>query len=185
MSNATTYSNPKEMLGYLIVQWVADMRTTAKLVYYERNAAKTLLFEIDMLDSQVSTFRQDMKIQVSRGVFEDYWETMEKIKPIIVAAEDGLQYKDYAAFREGVKTWLELIASAYPNLGLVPETGEIVRAFKEDNVMEVETNEPIPGVPTDDIGEPSQSIPERGGRNTEESDHKSGGNYPRKKFREL
>lgn len=124
MPGVTTYSNPKEMLGYLLVQWISEIREIAKYVYVQRAQAKALIFQIRLLDTQISTFRSDMYYQVGKEEYWDYWKTMkEKVEPNIEVAYSELQEKEYKAFVEGVGIWLELIASSYPKLGLVPETG--------------------------------------------------------------
>lgn len=136
MTNVTTYSNPKEMLGYLLVQWIADIREISKYVYSQRSYAKTLIFQIDLLDSQLSTFRSDMFYQVSAEKYMDYWQTMKTIEPDLALAEQELSEKDYTAFKRGVKKWLELMASCYPKLGLVPETGvDVGLGDKQENTI--------------------------------------------------
>jgi len=51
----------------------------------------------------------------------DYYATMKLIRPKIDSAEDLIYEKNYKPFKEATRIWLELLASSYPYLGLVPE----------------------------------------------------------------
>ena len=147
----TTYSNPKEMLGYLVVKFIERQLEVLQLIPYDRRAVFAYYYQIKGLDAQLVSFRSDMFLLTENDERVEYAEAMPSIEKKINENWGNVYGKDYDAFLKGVYAWSELIASSYPKLGLVPETGEINRAHKEDNVME-ETNEydNLPGEPIQD-----------------------------------
>ena len=192
----TTYSNPKEMLGYLVVKFIDRQLEVLNLFPYDRRAVFAYYYQIKGLDAQLVSFRSDMfLISEDDGQRISYSEAMEQISELIKQNWDNVYGKEYDLFLKAVYKWSELIASCYPKLGLVPETGEVVRAHQEENILEddnaINENQPeqtdtIPGTPT------MEPEPERGSGGNREPDPRVSkrevepvvrGNSPRQKFR--
>lgn len=191
---ATTYSNPKEMLGYLVVKFIDRQLEVLNLFPYDRRAVFAYYYQIKGLDAQLVSFRSDMFLLSEEDNEKiGYNESMEQINEVIKQNWDNVYGKEYDNFLKAVYKWSELIASCYPKLGLVPETGEVIRAHAEENILEddnainenqLEQNEPIPGNRNDEPGENRGSGEPDTGSNTREPEKPIiRGHSPRQKFR--
>lgn len=128
----TTYSEPKEMLGYIVVKLIDQIVPLAMNIPYDRRSAFALRNTIEMLDRQLVSFRSDMFL-VRDGKKVKYEEIIGEIRNTIIEQEQYVHAKDYGQYMTAIYAWSELIASCYPKLGLVPESREIVT---HENIVE-------------------------------------------------
>lgn len=165
---STTYSEPKEMLGYIVVKFIDQQLPILQNVPYDRRATFAFYYQLKGLDSQLVSFRSDMFIIENEKKYK-YDEVMTEIKRIIKEQWESVYAKEYELFMGALFKWSELIASCYPKLGLVPESKEIVEpeniVKQEDEITEemeednLGNNEPRnePNYPTMEKNTPVQS----------------------------
>lgn len=150
MVQATTFSHPKEMLGYMIIQDFAHITEVTKLIYYDRKAAMTVAALLGTLDAKMTPFHNEMfydEYSETEGVVTrlDYRKSKLLIEKSLKEASNMLYEKNYDAFIKGIIMWETLIASSFPKLGLVPETHEMSR---EEGLIEDDIDT---GVSTDEL----------------------------------
>lgn len=176
----TTYSNPKEMLGYLVVRFIERQLEVLPLIPYDRRAVWAFYYQIKGLDSQLISFRNDMFLYGPDNEKVRYDDAIPQIEKVINDHWNSVYAKDYESFLRAVFKWSELIASAYPKLGLVPESGETAAAEnREDHVInqsrvsddEVSHVERVVAEPrsSDGGGDSSSVIPSSGGGQSSKS----------------
>ncbi len=137
----TNYTNPKEMLGYVVIQYIQKSQEFSPLVPFDRKYAFSYFRTIKNLDSWLVSFRSDMFLldeETSERVY--YKDAMPQIMQMINENKEKVYAREYEPYLYAIDKWCELIASSFPKLGLVPETGEITRAHKEDNIVETSDN---------------------------------------------
>lgn len=149
MVNATTFSNPKEMLGYMIIQDFAHITEVTKLIYYDRKAALTVTALLGTLDAKMTPFHNEMFYnsydeQKDETTKMDYNKAKAHIEAHLKEAANMLYERNYESYIKGILMWETLIASSFPRLGLVPETHETSK--EEGLVDEGEENYVEPGV---------------------------------------
>lgn len=128
---ATTYSEPKEMLGYIVVKFIDQQLPILMNVPYDKRSVFAFYYQLKGLDSQLVSFRKDMFILEAEQKYH-YFDVMEEINNTIQTQWNYVYGKDYDTFMKALFKWSELIASCYPKLGLVPESGEII---KPENIV--------------------------------------------------
>lgn len=134
---STTYSNPKEMLGYIVVKFIDSQLPLLGNIPYDRRAVFSFYYQLKGLDVQLISFREDMKL-----ILEDedgpkeyaYYTVMKEINEIIRSRWQNVYAKDYEEFMGALFKWAELIASCYPKLGLVPESDTYIEDGRENEV---------------------------------------------------
>jgi len=150
---ATTFSNPKEMLGYKIIQDMQGAPDILKSAPYDRKAAWAYYYTLRHIHSQMISFQSDM------FVLDIDEETKELTRyphnvayPVImneIKSNWATVYSNQQdLLLEALFKFSELIASSFPKLGLVPESGESIH--EEERILdvakeeqEVITDEPI------------------------------------------
>lgn len=190
---ATTYSNPKEMLGYIVVKFIDQQLPLLQNIPYDRRAVFAFYYQLKGLDSQLISFRDDMSLSLMSPDAEqedteiDYRTAMREINEILKENWKNVYAKDYEDFMGGLYRWAELIASCYPKLGLVPESDtniddkrenlinvnpkamaeedEIPYAGNETKDWEAEANEPDPNRLTKEQFEEFNARPKQQPRN--------------------
>ena len=129
---ATTFSNPKEMLGYKIIQDLQNAPEILKSAPYDRKAAYAYYYVLRHLHSQMISFHSDMFVIGEDGV--KY--THEQAYPAIITEIKNNWATVYSnqqdLLLEALFKFSELIASSFPKLGLVPESGE---AIEEERII--------------------------------------------------
>ena len=156
-----TYSTPKEMLGYIVIQSMQKILEIIPSMPYDRRAVISFYQELRYIDTQLMTFREDMYlISEADGSKINYKDAMVEISKKITENYSNIYAKDFDEFLKAAYKWCELIASAYPKLGLVPETGEMSRMYKEENVIEDLDPQPEQDAILEEVNEsPANSTP--------------------------
>lgn len=134
---STTYSNPKEMLGYIVVKFIDSQLPLLGNIPYDRRAVFSFYYQLKGLDVQLISFREDMKLILEEedGPKEyPYYTIMKDINEIIRSKWQNVYAKDYEEFMGALFKWAELIASCYPKLGLVPESDTYIDDGRENEV---------------------------------------------------
>lgn len=135
---STTYSNPKEMLGYIVVKFIDQQLQLLQNIPYDRRAVFAFYYQLRGLDVQLISFREDMKIILDdngKPLELNYYQVIKEINEILRDNWDKVFAKDYEDFMGACYRWAELIASCYPKLGLVPESDTQIDD-KRDNLIE-------------------------------------------------
>lgn len=154
---STTYSNPKEMLGYIVVKFIDQQLPLLQQIPYDKRAVFAYYYQLRGLDAQLISFRDDMQLTIlpekqdEEDVVIPYRTAMIEINSIIKENWMNVHTKDYEQFSGALYRWSELIASCYPKLGLVPESDTQIDDKRENMIhpdqkeME-EENEPIENI---------------------------------------
>jgi len=161
----TSYSSPKEMLGYLIVEQLRESPGLLKMVPYDRKSAHSYYYLLRGLHSMLYTFHDDMFIMTEDNQKIPHNEAYPQIETIRKENWDRIYSKEEDLLMISLFKYTELIASSFPKLGLVPESGEPIG--QDADYVQEETNNRISGVDNDESfsrsndKEPSNPIFER------------------------
>ena len=177
----TTYSEPKEMLGYIVVKFIDQQLPILMNVPYDKRSVFAFYYQLRGLDSQLVSFRKDMFILEGEKKY-DYFEVMEEINNTIQTQWNYVFGKDYDTFMKALFKWSELIASCYPKLGLVPESKQIIQA---ENIVNEEPEEEVPYETGAEYGDRPSREPEPEQPTTREVEVDKPINKPKQGFRFL
>lgn len=161
----TTFSNPKEMLGYKIIQDMQSAPDILKSAPYDRKAAWAYYYMLRHIHSQMISFHSDMFVleqDEQTGEMNRY--SHKEAYPVIsqhIKNNWATVYSNQQdLLLEALFKFNELIASSFPKLGLVPESGEhiaeeerVVDTAKEEPEV-IKNDEPVYDVPVDQEPKP-------------------------------
>lgn len=137
MSNFPAQAHPSLMLAVSISNGVDRLLNMAQVLHRDRKTAQDFLFLLGVIDAQLCNHRHLMSWTNENQEKMDYFITMKIIRPKLESAEDFVYEKNYKPFKEAARIWMELLASSYPYLGLVPE---IKKTFYPAGMEGVETS---------------------------------------------
>lgn len=140
MSNP--FENPKIMLGLMVVKHMDSIIPLEQAVPYDRRAAYSAYYVLLGLDKNLITYHSDMFLLDQKNNKIPYAESMKEINRVIAEEWNNVATRNFHEFMMAISRWQELIASAYPKLGLAPETGETANDDYRE-VQEVEASEDV------------------------------------------
>lgn len=154
---ATTFSNPKEMLGYKIIQDLQNAPEILKSAPYDRKAAYAYYYVLRHLHSQMISFHSDMFVVGEDGLKYTHAQAYPAIITEIKNNWATVYSNQQDLLLEALFKFSELIASSFPKLGLVPESGESIEEERiinpglenngeEEQYESIQQNQPEPEI---------------------------------------
>jgi len=116
------FTNPREMLPYLIVEKLRRLGEISEKVPYERKAGHAYYLVLRQMDEELSLMRKYMKIKDGDGKIWAYEDVIKQIENGVMENWENVLARDYRPFMEFNYLWLRLISSSFAHLKLVPST---------------------------------------------------------------